>query len=402
MQDNRYHLSLFMKFRRFCGFMCGFVFFISGILKLMDTVGAGLVMDSYLNFLHLDFLKFASKGLGLLFALAEVLIGTALITGVWRKVTGIAALSLQVFFTLLTLLLVIFNPTMDCGCFGEAIHLTHLQTFIKNLVLCGLLAIAFIPTKDLGIPKKRKFASFGIVCTSVIAFTIYSLMYLPLVDFTDFKPGAALAAVKSEAEAGTEDAFESVFIYEKDGIQKEFDLENLPDSTWTFVNTKTTQKHNLNTAGASLSFYNKQNEYQDTLAIHGDVMVISIYNPDIKEKKWNTAIKFAEEAEKAGYTPIFLVASSPEKFKNFDTNGIPVYFCDYKTLITMNRSNGGATWFSQGYLVKKWSPRQYPSFERLHEYINGDPTETILENETEGNLIFQGILLYVFAVMLLL
>lgn len=392
---------LILKFRRFCGFLCGFVFFISGILKLMDPVGAGLVMDSYLNFLHMQFLKFASEGLGVIFALAEVLIGTALITGVWRKVTGIAALSLQGFFTLLTLILVIFNPVMDCGCFGEAIHLTHMQTFIKNLVLCVLLIVAFIPTSNLGRPKKRKYVSFGIVCLSVLAFTVYSQLYLPLVDFTDFKAGVALTAAKTDDETD-DDAFESVFIYEKDGIQKEFTLENLPDSSWTFISTETTQKHNLNNTGATLSFSNEAGEYKDTLATQGDVMVISIYDIDINEEKLTSAIQFAEEAQKAGFTPMILVAASPEQFNGVNTKEIPVYFSDYKTLITMNRANAGATWFNKGYLVKKWAPRLYPDSEKLKDYIKSNLTETIIENDAEGNLIFQGILLYVFAVMLLL
>lgn len=392
----------FLRFRRFCGFICGFVFFISGILKLMDPVGAGLVMDSYLNFLHLGFLKVASKGLGLFFALAEVLMGTALITGVWRKATAIIALSLQGFFTLLTLVLLIFNPVMDCGCFGEAIHLTHLQTFIKNIILCALLAIAFIPMQNLGRPLKRKYVSFGIVCVSVIAFSIYSLLYLPLVEFTDYKPGIALAAARPDTEAIEEDAFESVFIYEKEGIQKEFTLETLPDSTWTFVSTQTIQKQNLNDTRIDLSLYNEQKEYLDTLAIQGDVMIISVYNPDITEKKWKEVTAFAGKAKEAGFTPMILVAAVPGQFSSIDTNGIPVYFSDYKTLITLNRSNGGATWFSKGFLIKKWSPRLYPNSEQLGEYIKGNPTETILENDSEGSLIFQGILLYVFAVMLLL
>lgn len=401
MSDNNTLKYIYLKFRRFCGFICGFVFFISGILKLMDTVGAGLVMDSYFNFMHLQFLKFASEGLGIFFALAEVLVGTALITGVWRKITGIIALSLQGFFTLLTLILVIFNPVMDCGCFGEAIHLTHLQTFIKNLILCALLCTAFIPASNLGRPKKRKYVSFAIVCVSVLAFTIYSLLHLPLVDFTDFKAGTALAAAKTDIETN-EEAFESVFIYGKDGVQQEFTLENLPDSTWTFISTQTTQKGNLDNAGVILSFTDEDGQYKDTLATQADVMIISVYDADINKDRWDSAIEFAQEAKGAGFSPMILVAASPDRFSGFDSKGIPVYYSDYKTLITMNRANAGATWFSKGYLIKKWSPRSYPDFEKLTEYIKGNPTETIIENDAEGSLIFQGILLYVFAVMLLL
>ena len=353
MPASNFFSYLFLKFRRFCGFICGFVFFLSGILKLMDPVGAGLVMDSYLGFLHIGFLGFASKGLGVLFALAETVVGTALITGVWRRLAAIAAMSLQAFFTLLTLLLVIFNPTMDCGCFGEAFHLTHLQTFIKNIVICVLLCIAFIPMRNLGRPKRRKFVSFGLVCISVMAFTAYSLFYLPLVDFTDFRPGTGLAAAKAELEV--EDAYESIFVYEKDGMQKEFSLNALPDSTWTFVSTMTVQKKDLTGSGATLSFYDKEGDYLDSLATQGNVMVVSVYDPDMSEKKWSAAVKFASAARSAGFTPMILVSGTPEQTEDIQTGGIPVYFCDYKTLITMNRSNAGATWFSQGYLIKKWS-----------------------------------------------
>ena len=132
---------LLLRLKRFCGFITGMVFFLSGIVKLMDPVGAGLVMKEYYDFLHRGFLAFSSKMMGVAFALAETLVGVALITGVWRKTTAMIALVMQGFFTFLTLLLVIFNPQMDCGCFGEAIHLTHWQTFFKNLILLALLLI---------------------------------------------------------------------------------------------------------------------------------------------------------------------------------------------------------------------------------------------------------------------
>ena len=192
MPADNFFKYLLLKTRRFSGFICGFVFFLSGILKLMDPVGAGLVMDSYLDFLHIGFLGFASKPLAFLFALAETIVGTAMITGVWRRITAIIALSLQGFFTLLTILLAIFNPVMDCGCFGEFIHLTHVETLVKNLVICAFLSYAYFPMRNLGRPLKRKYVSFGVVCTSVLVFSIFSLSRLPIIDFTDYEPGAQI------------------------------------------------------------------------------------------------------------------------------------------------------------------------------------------------------------------
>ena len=220
---------LLLRLKRFCGFITGIVFFVSGILKLMDPVGAGLIMDEYYNFLHLGFLSFSSKVMGTAFALAETVIGVGLITGVWRRIIGMAAIILQGFFTLLTLLLVIFNPEMDCGCFGEAIHLTHMETFIKNLILMALLIIYYIPRQHLGETRNKKYVSFAVVCTSIVAFTAYSWMYIPLVDYTAYKPGTDL----KDANIDADEMYESVFIYEKEGQQEEFTLGHLPDTIWS-------------------------------------------------------------------------------------------------------------------------------------------------------------------------
>ena len=398
MPADNFFKYLLLKTRRFCGFICGFLFFLSGILKLMDPVGAGLVMAEYMDFLHLKFLAFASKPLGVAFALAETIIGTALITGVWRKTTGIAALAFQGFFTFLTLLLVIFNPEMDCGCFGEAIHLTHMETFLKNIVLCLLLCAYFFPVKLLGTPLKHKYVPFAVVTASIFAFTVYSWMYIPLVDFTDYKPGALLKAAENSTEADGE-MYEAVFIYEKDGKEEAFELEHLPDSTWNFVRTATEKIADYDTEGLiDLSFYNEEGEYMDSLATDGRVMVVSVYDTDISDRRWKEISEFIHNAEEAGFKTLLLVSDS------FETSvEIPdAYIADYKTLLAMNRSNGGVTYFSDGYLIRKWAFKARPDMETLSEIQNEDETETVIYHNTKGSLAFQGFLLYVFAVMLLL
>ncbi len=386
------------RFRRFCGFITGFIFFISGILKLLDPVGAGLVMDEYFSFLHIGFLDFAAKPLGVAFALAETILGTALITGVWRKITAAVTMGFQAFFTLLTLALVIFNPEMDCGCFGEAIHLTHLQTFLKNLVICALLGMAFIPFRGFGRPKKRKYVSFGAVVTAVLAFTVYSWIYIPLVDFTDYKSGVVLASAQTESE----EMYEATFVYEKDGVRENFTIESIPDSSWTFVSAETVMKENTGEGFASLSFTDQSGEYADSLASGGNVMVVSLYAPDIRKEKWAEIERFAENASAAGFTPLVLIAAVPGQKDIPDSLNDIIYYSDYKTLITLNRSNGGATYFSNGTLVCKWAYPALPNTGKLEKFSHETGLEQAMDKDTKGSLSFQGFLLYVFAVMLLL
>lgn len=396
-----------LRLKRFCGFVTGFVFFLSGIVKLLDPAGAGLVMASYFDFLHIGFMEPAARFFGVAFALTETVIGTALITGVWRRATGIAALVLQGFFTLLTLLLVIFNPEMDCGCFGEALHLTHWQTFLKNIVLCILLVIYFFPPSLLGETKKRKYASFGLVTISVMAFTVYSLLYIPLTDFTAFKPGASLAA----GENAEGDLYEAVFIYEKEGKQESFTLGHLPDSTWEFIRTETVLKSTHKDPPVSLSISNTDGDYIDGFAADGAVIAVSVYDIDRTDAEWNSTAQFLKNAGDTGFKPLLIVASQAEDFAEEvsglapETAGIlmrHLCFSDYKTLITLNRSNGGATFFSDGYLIRKWAKRALPDMGGLSELSHNDETEELISGSTNGNLAFQGFLLYVFTVMLLL
>lgn len=390
-------ITFLLRMKRFCGIIAGMVFFLSGILKLMDPVGAGLVMSEYYQFLHIDFMDFSAKFMGTLFALAETIIGAAIITGVWRKVVAYIALGLQIFFTLLTLALVIFNPEMDCGCFGEAIHLTHMQTFVKNLVLLALLLAYMLPLRHLGEPTRRKYVSFSLISVSVLAFTIYSWIYIPLVDFTAYRPGAELAA---GAMIETEDMFETVFTYQKDGKKETFTLDNLPDDTWEFVCTETHIKEDIADKYIELSFYNPVTAvYMDTLATQGKVMVVSVYDTEMDEDNWTDIERFMRISEDVGFTTLLLCS---------ETGNIPTrlqdkaFISDYKTLISLNRSNGGVTYFSNGMLVRKWARICAPDTAELQEVSANDKTEVSIDRESKGSLTLQGFLLYVFSVMLLL
>lgn len=401
--------------RRFCAFLVGVVFFLSGVLKLMDPAGTGLIMEEYFKFLHLGFLTFAAKVSGVVFAFIETMSGVALITGVWRRFTACVVSVFMGFFTLLTLLLLIFNPSMDCGCFGEAVHLTHSQSFLKNVILDVLIFAAFWPFKSFGRNKRRKYVAFSLVSVAVVALMLYSLLYIPLIDFTDFRPGVRLAAADVRRHGGGDDIYEAVFIYEKNGVKESFTLDNLPDSTWTYVSTETTNRSaSDDELMPALSFSDSAGEYHDELAVHGNVMIVSIFRPDdVNADKWIRTAAFVNDALNNGFTPFVLVSGTPESVRaSFSEAGLdgnissilsPVmYYADYKTLISLNRSNGGVTYFNRGYLVKKWSYSSMPDNADLAELASGDVTETFLVSDTAGSLTFQGFLLYSFAVMLLL
>lgn len=335
--------------RKFAAWVLGGVFFIAGILKLMDPVGAGLIVSEYYKFFGTNFLMFSSKAVGVFLALFETVLGAAIITGVWRKAVAVISLAVLGFFTILTGILWIFNPNMDCGCFGEAIHLTHAQSFIKNIVLLGFWALAYLPFKKLLPTSKIKYVSFSVAALSVVLFMIWSLRGVPMMDFTPFAPGTELM--------GDDGAFDS--------------------------------------DAPVLSFCNADYEYADSLATSGNVLVISTYDPDkLSQGDLSRIEACLSDAMNSGFTALLLSAG--------DIGSEAPYIADRKTLMTLNRSNGGATYISDGQIIRKWSVHSLPDSQRLSELSEVEPTEAVINENGPQRIKLQAFLLYVFAVMLLL
>ena len=318
-------------------------------------------------------------------------------------------------FTLLTLLLWILNPDMDCGCFGEAVHLTHFQSFAKNVVLCLLTLAAFVPYNDFGKPKKSKYLTFTLTLVAVLIFAVYSLMFIPLLELTPFNLSSRLESAAEIPEA-VEDEYVATFVYEKNGKTGVFTLNNIPDSTWTFVEARTVKKqdHIDETEYPRLSFRDAAGQYRDTLAANGLVMAVSVPEPEkMKETAWKNAARLLASASEAGFTPLLLTASDPASFSSLIASGkytqaesmtllTSVYYSDYKTLISLNRSNGGAVYFNDGNIISKWAARSLPSNRKLGKLIRKDRVEVMLDADGKGKLLFEAFMLYTFTLMLIL
>ena len=338
-------------FKRICACFLGMILLVAGILKLMDPVGSGLVMDEYLKFFHLGFLAGISRVLACGLALFEGLAGAALIAGVWRRITAVASGVMMIFFTLITIILYIAHPAMDCGCFGEAVHLNHAQTLLKNLILDAVWCLAFIPMRNLGQPQRIKYVSFSLAAVSLVFFLLFSSLSVPLRDYTDFKPGT--------------------------------ELEEQP-----------------------LFFYDANYEYADSLSLAGKVMAVSSYDPGRLSARDMTRIEdFAKFADEGGYTVLFITCSTPEDIAEMGLNPALLagtFFSDRKQLLTLNRSNGGVTYIDDGQIIRKWANQRLPGQDDLSSIQKTAPADYMLTHQNRTRAIFQGFLLYVFAVLLLL
>jgi uncharacterized membrane protein YphA (DoxX/SURF4 family) len=382
------------RIRRFCAILIGLVFLVSGLLKLLDPVGTGLIVSEYFKFFHLGFLQGTAKGLGMVLSLVESITGAALISGVYRRLTAAVTAVLIVFFTIITVILWLANPDMDCGCFGEAVHLTHGQTLLKNLILLVLAVIAFVPFQNFGVPRKGKKVAFVLAALSLLFALWFNARHLPMIDFTEFAPGAELfASLDNDYEAM--DGKVPTFIYERDGQRGSFTLDNLPDSTWTFVAVDTLTRSGMYKTASKpvLSFRDADGNYEDELAVLGKVVVFSVYAP--AKADWGRIRRQTAEVRACGATPLILTIPGENVPED-------VYYADYKPLITLNRANGGATYFNDGELIAKWSPRDVPGGENLRNWLDREPVAASIDFITGRRIRAQGFTVYLLALLLLL
>jgi len=162
----------------------------------------------------------------------EFVLGTLLMMGCYKRVAPWGLMLTMVVMLPLTAWIWLTDPVSDCGCFGEFLQISNAATFFKNvaITLCLVLLIVWNKTlaQALFNPAIQWIVGAWITLYAIVV-GLYGYNVQPMVDFRPFPVGTSLVAT----DDGTDENF--VFIYEKDGHTQQFTLDNLPDSTWTFV-----------------------------------------------------------------------------------------------------------------------------------------------------------------------
>ena len=221
------------------------VFIGSGFVKAVDPMGTAYKIGDYLEALGMGGLlpELVTVSLSVILAAIEFSLGVFMLFAIRRRFTSRAMLVFMAVMTPLTLWLALANPISDCGCFGHAIVLTNWQTFWKNAVL--LLAAALVAWRPMEmfrfVSKTNQWIVTNYTGLFILAVSIWCLYDLPLFDFRPYHIGANIKEGMEIPEGAEQPAFETTFILQKDGRQQEFTIDNYPDSTWTFVDSKTVQ-----------------------------------------------------------------------------------------------------------------------------------------------------------------
>jgi hypothetical protein len=277
------------------------------------------------------------------------------------------------------LLLAIFNPVSDCGCFGDALILTNWETFFKNIVLMAFVVLLF---ED----RNRKYLDHGILYewsvlllffAAAVTFSSWNLRHLPLIDFRPFDIGTDIAAEMAIPEGESVDRYETTLIYRnlESGQTKEFTIQNYPRDTliWKFVDSesKLVEKgyeppiHDF----ALLSPYDE--DVTESLLEDEDYSLLLIAHnlEETSHTGLQKAIGWAGLQQIANDFSFYAVTASTRNQINkaMREEGLNYDFhtADEIVLKTIVRSNPGFLLMKNGIILGKWSWGDFPTIEEV-------------------------------------
>ncbi|HON18832.1 MAG TPA: DoxX family protein [Salinivirgaceae bacterium] len=358
--------------------LVGLVFLFSGFVKAVDPMGSQFKFNDYFVAFGIEWLMPLALVFAIMLAATEFIVGFALLNNSFTRFFAWIALIFMLFFTVLTFILAIKNPVTDCGCFGDAIILTNWQTFYKNLVILIPTFILFWQRKYF----KSSFEKLGMFFQSAVGVTIVavvigvSLKYLPLIDFRPYRVGQNIALASKEHLVGApKPLFETTLIYEKNGVKQSFSLNNLPDSTWNWVETinrtisegyspKIKNFHLMSLSG---------NDITDRILNHEQpVLMICIWDlSKISEQEATYFNQIAYRAQESNIYTIMVTSATPSEIEQYERNYLPTFSistADPITLKTIVRDNGGIVFLYKGTVLQKWNHRAFFDPLEITEY----------------------------------
>ena len=331
-------------FKKCCAIAVGLVYVVSGLLKIMDPVGTGLIVEAYFRFLHIPESALVAKILGVVLGVVETTVGFAAVFCVWPRITRWIMLGMQSSFTILSLALVIWNPQMHCGCFGEAFHLTHWQTFVKNIVLMGLLLFAYFPLWKFLQVRMWQYIAFASSVVLMAGFVVYSWCYIPVIDFTDYKVGTEIIDQRdywelSEDERKTRATIPMLGADDKPN-------PDLTKCKWAIISLYDLPEDNV-------LFWIRYIANFRMLKKQGyEVVVLT----SVPESQMNEKIQMFAEL------PFLCSEETLEEMRE------SLYLTSRNTAISLNRNNGGVTFLTDGVITRKRVAKDYPEISSVFKY----------------------------------
>ena len=369
------------KFRIFivnlCRMALALTFILSGYFKAIDPLGTQYKLNDYAAAMHLseyipDWLTLTGA---IALAMTEFALGIFMLFAIRRHLVSRLMTAMMVMMTLITVWIFIANPVKDCGCFGDAIKLTNGETLLKNIVLLAAAIVTAMRPLDMArlISKSNQWIVTNYTLVYIVCTSLYCLYALPTFDFRPYHIGADIKKGMEIPEGAEQPEFETTFILKKNGQTREFTLDNYPDSTWEFVDSKTIQTrqgYEPPIHDFSLTDTKTGEDITDNVLSHKGYTFLLIshslaYADDSNFGDIDQIYEYASEHN----IPFYCVTASTDSDINRwrDLTGAEYPFCtaDETTLKTIIRSNPGLLLLKDATIIGKWSHSQLPDPDEL-------------------------------------
>jgi uncharacterized membrane protein YphA (DoxX/SURF4 family) len=355
----------------------GVLFIISGFIKANDPLGFSYKLEEYFTVFNMPWLSFAALALAIFICAFEIGLGVALLLGAKMNLTAWSLLLMILFFTGLTFYSWHYNKVTDCGCFGDALHLTPFQSFMKDIVLLIFIFFIFIKRNEIsplfGERPSTLLAYAGFIAS--FSFSVYCVRNLPVIDFRPYAVGKNIPEGMKLPPGAKTDSVVMVFIYEKDGKQLELSMDDIKtiDDTYKFIDRKDKVVREGDKAPIhdfSIVSADGTDITQDVLSME-QVFLLIAYDINKSNTKAQSRINdFVNLAQQKGIEFIGITSSSPKEvdsFRHEHNSMFDYYYCDATTLKTMIRSNPGLMLLRKGTVTATWHYNNLPSFDQVYK-----------------------------------
>ncbi len=349
----------------FCRVFVGGAFVVAGWAKAIDPWGFLYKITEYLTVWGWEMPREFTLTGAVALACVEFCTGVLVLTGSLKRVGVWCAAAMMLVMLPLTAYIAVANPVADCGCFGDFLILSNPATFVKNIFLSA--AVVYLLLKNTSVaglfaaPVQWLLIAVSCGYPLFLAFTGYQVQ--PLVDFRPYKvgtpfPGAETSDTSDESDVSDDDDEAlPVFLYEKDGVRKEFSLDALPDSTWNYVGELSGSASD--NTGDGFGVYDEDGNDVSSMIISEDVpaLVLVVSDPEYQFLSRSHYIhELYRYSTAKGVDMIALVGSTGETFDRWvalTSPEFPVYSVEDTSLKQLVRGDAALVYVVEGVIAWK-------------------------------------------------
>ena len=346
----------------------GGVFIFSGFTKGVDPWGSYYKITDYLNAMGLEGWAGTALFLAVAIAALEFMLGVALAVGAYRRSAPWLALLVMLVMTPLTLWLAVTGAVPDCGCFGDALHMSNWATFGKNiLLLLGIIYLLFFNTTVRGVYGPAvQWMVMALSFAFVMAVAYFGYFTQPLIDYRPYPIGTRLVNSTSISDSDEgEDDF--IFIYSRDGKEQEFTIDSLPDEEdgWEYV----TRYHAHRPRGKVIMQTGNSEDGIAILDSEGNDVTIDVLAdsrntllllfPDLPSVGVVNSFALNELNDAAQVTDVDVIGLTPataeqiEQWQDISMASYPIYNMDDSELKMIARGNPAVVYLEDGVISWK-------------------------------------------------